>query len=156
MDDKGTEELFIRTALQKSWKYIRHSTPREDKYSHWDVKLEDPLGQQYKIDIKAHKTEYRNGPLLKDRYWIEWSNVRGETSWLDGKADIIVFHYDNFFYFYNREQLKEDCLKVVNFNKVVYSPLDALYCIYTRSGRQDRISLVNQDDLQFILEWTVP
>ena len=145
IDGYKVEDLFIEAA-PKEWLFLRKANANEDMNEHWDVKfLID--GIETLIDVKAHKAEYRNGPLLKDWFWVEFVNVRGNTGWVHGKADYIAFEYNDEFLVYNRVGIAATCLMIVDLDTVVDKASKACNVGYRRFGRKDLISKIKISDL---------
>jgi|TARA_R100000084_G_C4560710_1_gene104462 hypothetical protein len=69
-----TEEEFI--SLRKD-NFVRRASRTEDIHEHWDV-LDKEFG---KVDIKAPKRQYRNGPIDYSIHWWEFKNVTGKPGW---------------------------------------------------------------------------
>jgi len=127
---------------------------------HWDFLLRFVKnGNDFTVDVKAHKHKWRNGPLLDDYFWIEWKNVRGNTGWISGTADYIAFIYYNNIHFYERCNLKDTARSFIDFNKHVDKSSLALNCIYTRRDRKDEVSLISISRLNKITKpvfsWTI-
>ena len=148
---EGTEaeKLFLKTAIKYKYEIIRKADPSEDMFQHWDFLIKNK-DYEFKVDVKAHKHIYRNGPLLKDWFWIEWKNVRGSDGWINGMADLIAFQYNNYFYLYLRKSLENFARGNVNFNKIVYKSSEAKNCIYTRKDRNDQLSMIKITDLNSV------
>lgn len=140
------EKLFLKTANEYNCKLIRKANPNEDKFEHWDFLL-SKNEKQFTIDIKAHKHEYRNGPLLKYWFWFEFKNVKGNKGWLFGQADYIAFEYFGKFLLYNRKELAKIVVSLVDTKCLVKKPKEAKYKLYQRHGREDQVSLIKISDL---------
>lgn len=155
-EGREAENNFIVEAEKHDWTLVRKASMWEDVYSHWDYLFDTPEGRKF-VDIKAHKHVYRNGPLLKDWFWIEWVNVRGNDGWIRGKSDYIAFNYFDEWYIYNTNILRTACELLVDFDKKASRATDADYAIYTRKDKEDQTSLVMISDLpKPHLLWTKP
>ena len=157
IEGNSAAQLFVDTAKKYNYTIIRKASPSEDMFQHWDFLISNKEGK-LKVDVKAHKHEYRNGPLLKDWFYIEWKNVRGENGWIDGMADLIAFQYNKYFYLFRRNSLQTFAKANTNFSKVATRSLDCKYCIYTRKDRKDQISMVKISDLvkiEYPSIWTI-
>ena len=87
---------------------------------------------------------------------MEIHNVRPkDTGWLFGKADLIAFEKESSFIFVKRLDLLSVVNKKVNLVAKVHNPKDALYKIYTRDGRKDKLTLLPTSDIEEIkfMEW---
>jgi hypothetical protein len=155
LEGPEAEQKFIKDAEANGWKYKRHATKFEDMWLHWDVMFDTPNGCKT-IDVKAHKHEYRDGPFLKNWFWVEWKNVRGNDGWLYGQSDYIAFQYFNKWYIYKTNNLKGVCELLVDFERTASRPSEADYAVYTRRDRKDQTSLIMISDLKRIEEfvWT--
>lgn len=150
----NAEDLFILAAVQHGWK-ISAAAEKQNIEEHWDFLIEKD-GQARKVEVKSEKRiERGDANAQTDFIWVELRNVRGKVGWLFGCADWIAFEKQNAFVFVQRL----DLLKVVN-QKVdlvakVKSAKEALYKIYTRSGRKDKLTLLPVRDIEPIIfmEW---
>jgi hypothetical protein len=109
---------------------------KENMFEHWDMKgiLFDVTKDVFKYDVKGIKRDQRHGNLNPKIVWTESKNVRGDPGWLYGKANYIVFEKPN---------------------EIVSNPYDALYKIYQRKGRQDKISKALMIDMEQIAKWII-
>lgn len=154
-EGKVAEQCFKERAEDNGWEYIRDATRSEDITSHWDQLYIEPDNGIVSVDIKAHKHVYRHGPLLKDRFWVEFRNVNGRPGWLYGEAKYIAFEYFGAWYIYDREILTGACELLVDMDApIVDKPSRADYRIYQRTGRKDQTSLVMICDLPYKYHWT--
>lgn len=150
----SAEELFILMAVRLGWK-ISASSKEQNIDEHWDYLIEKEE-QQFKVEVKAEKRIQRsdNGSQA-DFTWVELRNVRGKVGWLFGKADLIAFEKEKTFFFVKRLELLSVVNQKVNLVAKVKSAKDALYKIYTREGRKDKLTLLPTHDIEPILfmEW---
>lgn len=146
------ENKFISDAIGHGWVYLRHANRIEDIQMHWDLMFRKD-GKRVTVDVKAHKHECRNGPLLENWFWIEWQNVHGNDGWIKGLSDYIAFEYFNEWYIYKTDHLKGMCELLVDFDKKATKASEADYAVYTRKGRKDQTSCVMICDLSNILEY---
>jgi len=143
------ENKFARHAQDFGWD-VSFSDSEQDMNEHWDVKIERG-DQRYRIDVKAMKKLNRSDRSAQDNFaWIELHGVGARNyGWLySGKADYVAFETKTGFVIPKRRELVEYIYKTVNFNKVVSIPEAALYCVYGRKGREDKLTLVAMDDLR--------
>lgn len=159
--EKGKlKEVLFAQAIKKYGDVVPASE-EQDKYEHWDIKLEPkdpecPLikweaeDKDLRFDIKSLKHITRHDEHLnEDFHFVEIKNIRGNPGSIYGKADYIVF-----------EKFKEwvivDRLKLVEFvesylvNPKYCFKQPLLYAIYTRQNRQDEIMLVETNKLEEI------
>jgi hypothetical protein len=131
----------------------------ENMFEHWDMKgiLFDVTEDIFKYDVKGIKRDHRHGALNPKIVWTESKNVRGNPGWLYGKADYIAFEKTNEFVVVDRLVLLNFMRDKIeeNNNEIVNNPHDALYKIYQRKGRQDKISKALMFDMEKISEWIV-
>lgn len=156
IEGNAAEQSFIKAAERNGWQLVRKAKRLEDMHQHWDFLFLDEFNEEVKIDIKAHKHTRRNGPLLKDWFWIEWANVRGNDGWLCGSSDYIAFEYYNNWYIYDTPELKRKCETLVDFGSIASSAADSEYKIYTRKNRKDQTSKVRISDLEEIVVYNWP
>lgn len=148
------EELFILTAVKQGWK-IWASTNDENIGEHWDFLIEKD-DQKYKVEVKSEKRIQRNDRDSQSNFtWVELRNVRGKVGWLFGKADLIAFEKDGAFFFVKRLELLALVNQKVNLVARVKSAKDALYKIYTREDRKDKLTLLPNSDIEPIkfMKW---
>ena len=148
------ENLFILLAVKLGWK-ISASTQQENIHDHWDYLIEKD-DKQYKVEVKSKKRINRTDASEQNNFiWVELQNVRGETGWLFGKADLIAFEQEKAFLFVKKPDLLKTVNKKVDLVAKVKSPKDAVYKIYKREGRKDKLTLLPMNDVEEIkyMEW---
>lgn len=140
-------------------KDCRWATRDQDIVEHWDMEgvLFDVTDQVFKFDVKGIKRDTRHGDLNFEIVWTEARNVRGHKGWLYGKADYISFEKPKQFVVVGRVKLLEFMREKIaaNNNEIVCIPQEALYRIYTRKDRRDKISKALMSDMEIISEWIV-
>ncbi|HRQ24916.1 MAG TPA: hypothetical protein PLF42_15930 [Anaerolineales bacterium] len=148
------EDVFMQMAKAHGWK-ISASTKEQNIDEHWDFLIEKD-DQACKVEVKSEKRIQRDDVNAQAEFiWVELRNVRGKIGWLFGTADLIAFEKGNAFVFVKRL----DLLGVVNQNvdlvAKVKSAKEALYKIYTRDGRKDKLTLLPFRDIEPIIfmEW---
>ncbi|MBE0670879.1 MAG: hypothetical protein IH588_09850 [Anaerolineales bacterium] len=150
----NAEELFILMAVRLGWK-ISASTKEQNIDEHWDYLIEKN-NEQFNVEVKAEKRIERKDNHSQTNFtWVELRNVRGKVGWLFGKADLIAFEKDKTFFFVKRLDLLALVNQKVNLVAKVKSAKDALYKIYTREGRKDKLTLLPTSDIEPIkfMEW---
>ena len=108
------------------------------------------------MEVKSQKRIRRGDKTEQaDFTWVELRNVRGKVGWLFGKADLIAFEKETSFLFVKRLDLLAVINKKVNLVAKVHTPTDAVYKIYIREGRKDKITLLPTRDIEEIkfTEW---
>ncbi len=151
----SAEEKFKKIAKSKKW-VIKLASRNEDKNEHWDCEIFKKT-ESYKVDVKAMKRVSRHDSETQDVWlWIELHGVRvDDRGWLYGdKADLIAFELCKSFIIVEREQLIRLVEELVDFDRKVYTSLEAKYKVYSRRGRPDRITLVEAKKL-FGIKWAV-
>jgi len=135
------------------------STREQDILEHWDMKgvLFDVTNQVFKFDVKGIKRDTRQGNFNPKIVWAEAVNVHGNKGWLYGKADFIAFEKPKQFVIVDRVKLLQFMRKKIeeNNNEEVTQPHAALYRIYQRHERKDKISKALMSDMEIISEWIV-
>ena len=99
----------------------------------------------------------KDSAVQDEHVWIELHGVRkDDNGWLYGKADLIAFELKNSFRIVRRADLLSLVKNLVDFNTRVEKPIEALYKLYSRSGRSDSLTIIRAEDLLKItsLEWT--
>ncbi len=149
------EYLFIILAVKLGWK-ISASSKEENINEHWDYLIEKE-NDILKVEVKSRKRISRNDDgLQSDLTWVEIHGVRPkDAGWLFGKADLIAFEKEKSFLLVKRLDLLAVVNKKVNLVAKVRDPKDALYKIYTRIGRKDKLTLLPASDIEEIkfMEW---
>jgi len=148
------EEVFILSAVRQGWK-VSASSRDENIDEHWDYLIEKD-GNNYKVEVKSGKRIQRKDDKSQHEFvWVEIRNVRGKVGWLFGKSDLIAFESEKSFFFVKRMDLLKVVNKKVNLVAKVKSAKEALYKIYTREGRKDRVTLLPVSDIEPIkfMEW---
>ena len=152
---ENAEHLFIILAVKQGWK-ISTSSKDENIDEHWDYLIEKEINA-FKVEVKSRKRISRSDDgLQSDLTWIEIHGVRpNDTGWLFGKADLIAFEKESSFIFIKRLDLLAVVNKKVNLVAKVKSAKDALYKIYTRDGRKDKLTLLPTSDIEEIkfMKW---
>ena len=134
---------FKELAEAKGWK-VTPANEQQDIHEHWDFFIEKD-GEQSRVDVKAMKRIRRSDPYPQDKLvWIELHGVRDyDEGWLyGGGADHIAFETKQGFIIVKRQDLIELLEKTVDFKDQVSSPAKALYKIYQRPGRPDKITMI--------------
>ncbi len=151
---ENAEVAFIEMAKARGWK-ISAATKEQNIDEHWDFRIEKE-GQPYKVEVKSEKRIKRNDDNSQaDFIWVELRNVRGEIGWLFGRADLIALEKGTSFVFVKRLDLLGVVNQKVNLVAKVRSAKEALYKIYTRSGRKDKLTLLPVRDIEpvIFMEW---
>jgi hypothetical protein len=140
-----SERRFVEACKEKGWECTK-STDKVDMYDHidwWIVKE----GRKFGVDVKGG-----NHP---GSIWVEFKNVRGNSGWMYGKADLIAFDMPELggFCLVKREDLLEYSLNNVN---MFYRPkAEATRYLYQREGRNDVISRLELSDLLKVKSYKV-
>lgn len=143
---KRAEDIFV--ILAKKRDYIVRKSTQEEEFQHIDYVM-TKNNQKISVDVKGKKKISRSDIFADDDLvWVEWKNVNGKNGWLHGKADLIAFEQEDHFLIGSRNQLAILCSKLVDFNRRVDKPYEALNAIYQRAGRKDNVSLVRVKDIE--------
>ncbi|MFN8410989.1 MAG: hypothetical protein U0Z26_01240 [Anaerolineales bacterium] len=139
------ENLFIVLAVRLGWK-VSASSGEENIHEHWDYLIEREK-EAFKVEVKSKKRIDRKADKSQNDFiWVELRNVRGETGWLFGKADLIAFETEKTFLIVKKPDLLKTVNKKVDLVAKVKSPKDAVYKIYKREGRKDKLTLLPMSD----------
>ncbi len=148
------EDVFMQMAKAHGWK-ISASTKEQNIDEHWDFLIEQD-DRAYKVEVKSEKRIQRDDKNAQAEFiWVELRNVRGEVGWLFGAADLIAFEKGNAFVFIQRLDLLNVVNQKVDLVAKVKSAKEALYKIYTRDGRKDKLTLLPIRDIEpvIFMEW---
>jgi hypothetical protein len=149
------EELFVKIARQSGWQVLPASRDQNID-EHWDFLIVKD-DQKYKVEVKSSKRIHRSDSGTQSEYtWVEIHGVRPkDTGWLFGKANLIAFEKETSFIFVKRLELLAVVNNKVNLVAKVHDPQDALYKIYTRDKRKDKLTLLPTSDIEEIkfMEW---
>jgi hypothetical protein len=140
---KDAEKRFAKYLLNITW-----ATAEQDIKEHWDIEGVLPIlgDTPFKFDVKGLKKINRfDNDFQNDSTWIEGTNVRGDKGWIKGNANYIVFERASGWLVIDRELLYRWVLRKLRENGVKQGK--GLYKIYTRFGRQDKLTLINFNDL---------
>ncbi len=147
------EGVFARIAAQKGWK-VTAASNYANINDHWDLLIEKE-SEKYRVDVKGMKRVSRRDSDVQDEWiWIELHGVREhDRGWLyAGKAELIAFEKKGSFVVVKRDDLIGLVKQLVDMDTAVYSARDARYKVYSRSGRPDRITMIETGKLKSI-EW---
>jgi hypothetical protein len=150
------ESLFARSAVKHGW-IVEPAPEDSNKNEHFDYSMSKD-GRSMNVEVKSLKRMRRKDSEVQDEHiWIELHGVRkDDQGWLYGKADLIAFELRNSFRIVRRTDLLDLVEKLVDFNTKVEKSSQALYKLYSRSGRSDSLTIIKANDLLKItsLEWT--
>jgi hypothetical protein len=150
------ESSFAKSAIKHGW-VVEPAPEDSNKNEHFDylISKED---RSLKVEVKSRKRMGRKDSEVQDEHvWIELHGVRkDDQGWLYGKADLIAFELKNSFRIVRRTDLLDLVEKLVDFTAKVEKSRQALYKLYSRSGRSDSLTIIKAEDLLKItsLEWT--
>jgi hypothetical protein len=148
------ENLFILLAVRMGWK-VSISSQHENIHEHWDYLIERKT-ESYRVEVKSEKRLMRNEDVPQQNFiWVELKNVHGELGWLFGRADLIAFERGRTFLIITTNDLKKLVKEKVDLKSIVKNPNEALYRIYQRKGRKDKLTLLPMKDIEEIkfMEW---
>jgi hypothetical protein len=149
------ERLFAEMAKKLAYQ-VSPSSQDENINEHWDFQIAKGV-ENFKVEVKSSKRIHRNDSEAQAEFiWVELRNVRGKVGWLFGKADLIAFERNSVFLFVKRLDLLKVVNQKVNLVAKVKQADNALYKIYTRDERKDKLTLLAASDVEEIkfMEWT--
>ena len=153
---QNAESLFAKSALKHGW-LIEPASETSNKNEHFDYIMSKDA-RSLRVEVKSRKRMGRKDSNVQDEHvWIELHGVRkDDQGWLYGKADLISFELKNSFRIVRRTDLLDLIQRLVDFNARVEESKEALYKLYSRSGRSDSLTIIRAEDLLKItsLEWT--
>ena len=154
------EQRFKKLAEVRGFE-VREST-KEEQFDHIDfhLTLNSPTKEGVKlkarVDVKARKRLNRRNIDFEDEWvWIELKNVMGKDGWLYGASDFIAFEAEDYFIVSIRKELLGFCENKIDTKTRVHISSQAKYVCYSRSGRQDLISLIKMEDIKKLPNSTV-
>jgi len=147
---KMGQDAFVRFKNMASvcgWE-VRNSTREEDYKKHIDCFISKD-GQTFSVDVKARKRVARGGAYTNN-LWIELRGVNNTRGWLfGGHADFIAFESaDGEFVVVERSEIIRFINSIKNKMSYVKSPYHALYNVYTRNGRDDKLTMIKPGDVR--------
>jgi len=148
-EDRGCVfEDFAASTLRQNGHFVRKASDYENRVKHIDFWAQGFDKKEYSFDAKAMRSLFRGGPLQDEWVVIEWKNVFGNKGSVFGEQDFFVFERFKSLDIVRRSDLEFFGRREVNFAKRARSASEAKYCVYTRDGRNDLISLVRLDDIE--------
>ena len=140
-------EAQARSILERNGYETKGSTDMEDIYQHVDFWAVGSDGHTYGFDAKSMKRLSRSQPVQDEWSFVEWRNVVGKPGWLVEGSDMIAFERSDGMLIVRRLDLLQFCRRHVNRDVWVDSACESRYCMYSRPGRKDAISLFRFNDL---------
>lgn len=169
---KKIEEKFAADISKCDFKVLRWATEKQDKEEHWDLEFCKTDGSiPLKTDVKGIKAIKRNYGREQDLlHWVEFINGDGYWGWIFGKADAFAFETFEYWVVVLKEDLQNllklkfeipvtedrdvlfawDSEMIQNLKtsqKVVRKTPSIPYQYYRRSGRDDLIALITNEDI---------
>lgn len=116
MYDKSKLDELLYAAIMKLKGYeIKFATKKQDQEEHWDVEIEKPTGEKYKVEVKGYKDSLR----IHNYVLLELRNVIGGTGWLYGLSDGLAHRAAEDFIYFRTEGLRDLVKeKIKNWNSV--------------------------------------
>lgn len=144
------ENLFAALAKNSGWS-VSPSSKDQNIDEHWDF-LINKEGLEFKVEVKGRKRIRReDGDTQSGFTWVELHGVRPrDAGWLFGRADLIAFEKEDAFILVKKADLLALVNKKVNLVARVNDPKEAVYKIYSRRGRKDKLTLLPMDDIEAI------
>lgn len=146
-----SENTFSELAKRRGYRILK-SSKEQDINEHWDYEI-TKNDATYKVDVKAKKRISRQDKIVQsEEIWIELHSVRANNKgWLyESKANLLAFELEDGFLLVKRENLISLVNNIVNFDEQVSVPKDALYKVYSRPGRVDKITRIRAQDAKKI------
>lgn len=154
LNGRRVEQEFIATAGFHGMRFVRHSTREEDIEEHWDLLMEQ--GHLIRVDVKDQRHKSRGGPVFERAVAVEFKNVLGGNGSLYGQADVFAYKIGDFFYLFPRAELCRLAEIMVDHSTYVNSFEKAVLKCYSRTGRDDVVSVIPLDFISFpYLRWSV-
>lgn len=150
----NTVQSFLKEGKEKEDEFAKllggatKATQKEDMSEHWDIKIQ----KEVRIDVKAIKRDRRSGGYNEDIHWVELKNVLGRDGWLYGNATHFAFETCKYWIIVEKMSLQVLISDLCKSKVRTSNAGDALYKLYSRSGRKDLITKIKTIDLCFIAE----
>lgn len=144
MIDGLTAERMFHKVLTNDGQEVRWATNKENMFEHFDL-----VGNGIKYDVKTQKRFARKDKEVSDTIWLEWTNVRGNEGWLRGKADKIVFLFEEQFLQVDRIELVEFIKKTIPSENVKGKEYGRWF---QRNNRKDEIAYLYRADIEHLIE----
>jgi hypothetical protein len=146
---KQKEKEFLKDYKNKySNVESKESTKIQDIKEHFDLTINGK-----KFDVKGLKKINRDDSYFNENYhWVELKNVHGDLGWLYGNADFFAFELNECWLIVDKLKLQKLIASKVNKKVKVKNQDEALYCLYTRDNRLEKITLIKTIDLMIITD----
>ena len=145
---REAEGRFVSMSLQRGFSVMQASL-REDYEHHWDVAIAKGTRKKL-IDVKAMKR--LKGEIQDLWVWVEIVNIAGKPGWIyRTHAHLVAFETMEGFVLVKPGELRKIVDERVE-KKVVKYPEHAHYCLYSRDGRDDVITLISIADVKSVSE----
>lgn len=150
-----SDEVFKK--ISKAHNLTIQKTPDAvDIFDHIDYYMTHK-GVTFGIDIKSSDRvlqESATFDINNEWIWIEIKNVNGKTGWLYGKADYIVYVFNEEMWFINKRKLVNLVEKKTE-DVYVTDKNEAKYKLYQRLNRKDLLTKANLGDILKELKPTI-
>lgn len=118
------------------------SSKDQDIREHWDISI------KYKVDVKGMKKILRTDTEPNQNWhYLEIKNVKGNKGWVYGDADYFAFELEKYWILVEKKNLQFWISQ--NIEKE-YTDSPEAYKLYTRTQREDIITLIPSIDLCFL------
>lgn len=150
----SSSELFLEAGKKHGWTCVE-ATREQDMNEHWDYRIFFS-NVTPRVELKAMKRMSRSGEVQDTWAWIELHGVRKwDKGWLiNSKADYICFERKNKFEFYDRLELLERVMQLIDLTDWVTSAKKAKYKLYSRESRPDILTMIEFSKLQDLIRFT--
>jgi len=149
------EKRFVMIAKQLGWQ-VTPASKDENMNEHWDFLVEKE-DYAFKVEVKSRKRISRDDQGTQSQFvWVELHGGRPkDAGWLFGKADLVAFEREDSFILVKKSDLLTVVNSKVDLVRKVRDPKEAVYKIYTRDGRKDKLTLLPMKDIESIKfdEW---
>ncbi len=139
-------ETKARRIFEREGYETQKATPEEDYYKGIDFWAVGSDGKRYSFNAKSMKRKSRSSKLQDEWTFVEWLNW-GHPGWITRGCDILVFERRYEILAVRRTCLLDFCNRKTDFEKCVQNADQSEYCLYSRPGRRDVISMFKFNDL---------
>lgn len=159
-DQRGSLEMhekamlrFTMAAEAKGYEVTKPINKNQIKYDHINCFIKKIVAgkmQSKSVKVVARKrVDAWDADAQSEWIWIELHGVRHQDpGWLYGtRAGLIAFEQSDHFIIVTRDSMQMLVPELIRWEKKVSKPSLAEYAVYSRPGRQDKLTLIKARDL---------
>lgn len=144
----GFEDVAVRCFEAQGYRTKPPANKQESIYGHVDFWALDKHGNWRSVDAKARKKLSRHDEQAQYEWtFVELKNNYGNPGWIAKGADFMCFELEDSVLVIKRSRLHEWVMERVDMSRRVSYSKDAKYCLYSREGRSDLLTLIKLSDV---------